>query len=155
MARTGNHGLPNVGRHMPHDLCLQRTERLLTPEGQERHRELYLLKDFVVLRILRERGKLRKPRPHSSRLRVGRREKVSGGFVGLAGISCEVIPYAVKIDSLTARDQPFRGRSISTSGRNNSRNSCCRRSMKVKMQIPNTGIEKYLHLGTHGITALR
>src|SRR5207244_10922808 len=97
--------------------------------SEHRHRELRLFEDFVVLRILGKGGELRKASPHSSRLSIGRREKVSGGFVGLAGISCEVIPYAVKIDSLTARDQPFRGRSISM-------------KVQVKMQIPNTGIEK-------------
>jgi hypothetical protein len=88
---------------------------------------LRLFEDFVVLRILGKGGELRKASPHSSRQSIGRREKVSGGFVGLAGISCEVIPYAVKIDSLTARDQPFRGRSI---------------SMQLQVKLPNAGIEK-------------
>src|SRR5256886_17494982 len=112
MPRTDNHGLLNVRRHVAHDHVLQCAEGLLAAHSEHRHRELRLFEDFVVLRILGKGGELRKASPHSSRLSIGRREKVSGGFVGLAGISCEVIPYAVKIDSLTARDQPFRGRSI-------------------------------------------
>src|SRR5580704_12304445 len=125
MSRTRNDRLLNVGSYVAHDYGLQCAEGLLGANGKHRHGQLRLLEKFIVLRVLRKRSELRKASPHSSRLRVGCCEEVSGGFVGLAGISCEVIPYAVKIDSLTARDQPFRGRSI---------------SMKVK--IPNTGIEK-------------
>src|SRR6266436_6482959 len=61
---------------------------------------------------LRECGELRKTRSHSSRLRVGRGEKVSRGLVWLAWITGEVIPNAIKIDTFPARDQPFRVRSV-------------------------------------------
>src|SRR5207244_5053379 len=80
-------------RHVAHDHGLQCAEGLLAAHSEHRHRELRLFEDFVVLRILGKGGELRKASPHSSRLSIGRREKVSGGFVGLAGISCEVIPY--------------------------------------------------------------
>src|SRR5260370_18449306 len=107
MSRSRNHRLLNVGRHMAHDYGLQRTEGLLTAHGQHRHQQLYLFEDFIVLRILGKGGELRKASPHSSRLRVSRRKEVSGGFVGLPWITGEVIPYAIKIDALPARHQPF------------------------------------------------
>src|SRR5215469_8309598 len=100
MPRTDNHGLLNVRRYASHDHSLQRAKGLLAAHSEHRHRELCLFEDFVVLRILGKGGELRKASPHSSRLSISRREKVSGGFVGLAGIACKVIPYAVKIDSL-------------------------------------------------------
>src|SRR5207253_6231828 len=70
-------------------ICLQCAEGLLAAHSEHRHRELRLFEDFVVLRILGKGGELRKASPHSSRLSIGRREKVSGGFVGLAGRSEE------------------------------------------------------------------
>src|SRR2546429_8932335 len=100
MPRTGNDGLLNVCRNVTHDHGLQCAKGLLAPNSQHGHRQLRLLEDFIVLRVLRKRSELRKPSPHSSRLRVGCCEEASGGFVRLTRIARKVIPYAVEIDAL-------------------------------------------------------
>src|SRR5579872_4723428 len=106
---------------MTHDHCLKRTEGLLSPDRHHRHRQLGLFEDLVVLRILRERGKLREPGSHSPWLRVSRGKKISGGFVWLTRITGKVIPYPVKVDTLPACYQAFRVRSM-------------------KVEVPNSGI---------------
>src|SRR5258707_7300522 len=96
---------------MPHDYGLEGAKRLLPTYRHHRHRQLRLFEDLVVLRILRESRKLREPGPHSTWLRVSGGKEISGVFVGLTGISGKVIPYPVKIDTLSACHQPFRVRS--------------------------------------------
>src|SRR5216683_6762745 len=87
---------------MPHDYGLEGAKRLLPTHRHHSHRQLRLFEDLVVLRILRESGKLREPGPHSARLRVSGGKKISGGFVGPTWIAGKVIPYSVKVDTLPA-----------------------------------------------------
>ena len=77
------------------------------PHGQHGHGQLHLLEDFVVLRVLRKGSELGKASPHATRLRVRSRKKVSGGLIGLGRIGGEVVPYAVKVDTLAAGYKPF------------------------------------------------
>src|SRR5271170_7028554 len=90
--------LLDVGRHMTHDRGLQWTEGLFSSHGEHRHRQLHLFEYFVVLRVLGERSKLRKPCPHSPWLRIGGREEVSRGLVRFPRIAGEVVPYPIKVD---------------------------------------------------------
>src|SRR5207249_5128172 len=97
---------------MTHDHCLEGTEGLLSTHRHHRHCQLRLFEDLVVLGILRERGKLREPGAHSTWLRVSGRKEISGGLVRLTRIAGKVIPYPVKVDTLSACHQPFRIRSM-------------------------------------------
>src|SRR5882762_5229938 len=97
---------------MTHDHCLEGAEGFLSTHCHHRHRQLRLFEDLVVLRILGERGKLREPSPHSTRLRVSSSKEISGGLVRLTRIAGKVVPYPVKIDTLPACHQPFRIRSM-------------------------------------------
>src|SRR5438552_6837988 len=112
MSRPLNNRFLNVRRYMTHDDGLQCAERFLSTHGQHGHCQLRLLEDFIVLRVLRECGELCKTRTHSSRLRIGRGEKVSRGLVWLGGITGEVIPNAVKIDTFPAGHKPLCVRSM-------------------------------------------
>jgi hypothetical protein len=63
---------------MTHDHSLEGTERLLPIYGDNRHGQLGLFEDLVVLRILRECGKLREPGPNSTWLRICCGKEISG-----------------------------------------------------------------------------
>jgi hypothetical protein len=52
MGGTGDYRFANVGRNMAHDNGLQRAERFLSPDGEDRHSELYLLERLVIRCIL-------------------------------------------------------------------------------------------------------
>src|ERR1700752_1517441 len=97
---------------MPHDYRLEGAKRLLSTYRPHRHRQLRLLKDLVVLGILRERGKLCEPRPHPARLGISGGKEIPGGLVRLTRIGREVVPYSVKVDTLPACDQSLRIRSM-------------------------------------------
>src|SRR6267142_4307246 len=101
MPGASNDHLSNIRRHVAHDHRLQWTKRLLSTYSQHGHGQLHLLEDFVVLGVLRKSRELSEPSPHPTRLRIGRRKKVSGGLIGLEGIASEIIPYAIKVDALT------------------------------------------------------
>src|SRR6266568_2039701 len=88
---------------MTHDHRLEGAEGLLSTYRHHRHRQLHLLENLVVLRILGECGKLREPCPHSTRLRVGGRKEISGGLVRLTRVAGKVVPYPVKVDTLPPR----------------------------------------------------
>src|SRR5579872_2770352 len=124
MPRTGNDGLLNVCRNVTHDHGLQCAKGLLAPNSQHGHRQLRLLEDFIVLRVLGERSELRKAGTHSSRLRIGCSKKVSRGLVGFARITRKVVPNAIKIDTFAACNKPFRVRTM-------------------KVEMPNTRIQEY------------
>src|SRR2546429_9826340 len=93
---------------MPHDYGLEGAKRLLPTYRHHRHRQLRLFENLVVLRILRESGKLREPGSHSARLRVSGGKEISGGFVGRTRIGGKIISYFVKVDKLPGRHQPLR-----------------------------------------------
>src|SRR5271163_3007725 len=105
MARAGNDFLLHIVRYVAHDYCLQRPEGLFSPYRHDRHGELRLLKNLVILCVLGEGGKLRESRPHTAGLRVCRCEEISGCFVGLPRITREVVPYAIEIDTLASGHQ--------------------------------------------------
>src|SRR5437667_11765822 len=96
---------------MPHDYGLEGAKRLLPTYRHHRHRQLRLFEDLVVLRILGESRKLSEPGPHPARLRISGSKEISGGVVRLTRIAGKVIPYPVKVDTLSACHQPFRVRS--------------------------------------------
>src|SRR5438445_9994261 len=96
-----------VDRHVTHDHCLQRTERLLPADSQDGHREFHLLENFVVCRIGGECGELREASPHASGLCVGGCEEISGSFVGFRWIAREIVPDSVEIDALATCDKPL------------------------------------------------
>src|SRR6267143_3019754 len=113
---------------MTHDHCLEGAEGFLSTHCHHRHCQLRLFEDLVVLRILGERGKLREPSPHSTRLRVSGGKEISGGLVRLTRIAGKVVPYPVEVNTLPACHQPF-----------------CVRSMEV--EVPNAGILENLAPG--------
>src|SRR5271165_4890405 len=106
---------------MAHDHGLEGAEGLFSADRHHRHSQLRLFEDLVVLRILGERGKLREPGPHSTRLRVSGSKEVSGGIVRFTRITGKVIPYPVKVDTLPTGHQSFRIGSM-------------------KIEMPNSGI---------------
>src|SRR5437879_11723224 len=93
---------------MTHNHSLQRTEGLLSTYRHHRHCQFRLFEDLIVLRILRESGKLREPGSHSTRLRVSGGKEISGGLVRLPSIGRKVIPTPVKVDTFPTRHRPFR-----------------------------------------------
>src|SRR2546429_4839735 len=93
---------------MPHDYGLEGAKRLLPTYRHHRHRQLRLFENLVVLRILRESGKLREPGSHSARLRVSGGKEISGGFVGRTRIGGKIISYFFKEDNSPAPPQPPR-----------------------------------------------
>src|SRR5437660_10496121 len=96
---------------MTHDHSLHGTEGLLSTYRHHRHSQLRFFTDPVVLCVLRERRKLSEPGPHPARLRISGGKEISGGVVRLTRIAGKVIPYPVKVDTLSACHQPFRVRS--------------------------------------------
>src|SRR3984885_2804688 len=107
MSGASNHCFSNIGCYVTHDDGLQRAEGLLSADGKHRHRELLLLKDLIVLGILRERGKLCEPGSHPSWLCVGCCEEVSGGFVRFPRIGRKIVPNSVEVDAFTSLHEPL------------------------------------------------
>src|SRR5258708_33640465 len=97
---------------MTHDHRLEGAEGLLSTYRHHRHRKLRLFENLVVLRILRESGKLREPGPHSARLRVSDGKEISGGFVGLTRIGGKIIPYYFLVSTVPGRHLPLRIRAM-------------------------------------------
>src|SRR5579859_5149236 len=128
MAGASDDCLSNICRHVAHDNRLERTKRFLSADCQYGHRQLHLLEDFVVLCVLRKGSKLGEPSSHTTRLGVSCRKEVSCSLIGFGRIGCEVIPYAIKVDALTASHQPFR-------------------VGPMKVEVPNSGVQENLRPG--------
>src|SRR6266702_400972 len=112
MSCTCHDLLLHVDRYMTHDHSLEGAEGLLSTYRHHRHRQLRLFENLVVLRILRESGKLREPGPHSTWLCVSGSKNISGGFVRFAWVGGKVVPNPVKVNTLPASHQAFRIRSM-------------------------------------------
>src|SRR6202030_2940156 len=98
MSRTCDYLLLHVGRYMTHDHSLQGTEGFLSTNRHHRHRQLGLFENLIIFRILRERGELREPCPHATRLSISSGKEIPGVLVRLPRIGGKVVPYPVKID---------------------------------------------------------
>src|SRR5260370_5009626 len=92
---------------MTHDHSMHGTKGLLSTYRHHRHSQLRFFKDPVVLCVLRERRKLSEPGPHPARLRISGSKEISGDVVRLTRIAGNVIPYPVKVATLSACDHPF------------------------------------------------
>src|SRR5258708_39812863 len=108
MSGAGDVFFLQVDRDVTHDPRLERAEGFLAPHRHYRHGQLRLFQDLVVFCILGERGKLREAGPHSTWLRVSGCKEISGSLIGLARIAGKVVPYSVKVDTLSTCDQALR-----------------------------------------------
>src|SRR5438067_11329098 len=108
MASIRHHCFAHVTSDIPHDGSLGCSKRFFAADSKYRHPQFCLSKDFVVLRIPSEGRELCKASPHRPGLCILRRIIRSCSFVRLTGITCEVVPDAIQINSLASLDQPLR-----------------------------------------------
>ena len=108
MTGVGDHHFPDIGGSGAHDDGHGRPERLFPADRQDRHRQLALGKQcLIVERVLIERGELRKAGMHGAGPGVQLGVMLPRRFVELLRIGREFVPEAIEIDALATCNQPL------------------------------------------------